>query len=174
MIGRVGLNSFTAQLRFDVNGLYGSVKNPASIVIYSRPTEGVGNFVALPTSYDSLTNEVYAVVSEFSEFVLGSNQDALTTALRPQELVTAFSLAQNYPNPFNPSTTIRYGLPHRSIVSLVVYNILGQKVSSLVQEAQDAGYHEVRFDGNNLASGVYFYRLQAGSFVQTRKLLLLR
>jgi uncharacterized repeat protein (TIGR02543 family) len=84
------------------------------------------------------------------------------------------SLLQNYPNPFNPSTTIRYGLPHKSQVSLMVYNTLGQLVSQLVQGEQEPGYHEVRFDGTGLSSGVYFYRLQAGDFVQTRKLLLLR
>lgn len=89
-------------------------------------------------------------------------------------LPTQFELQQNYPNPFNPTTTIRYGLSQRSDVSLEVYNILGQKVGSLVNEIQDAGYHEATFDGSALASGVYYYQLQTGSFVQTKKLLLLR
>jgi dienelactone hydrolase len=82
-----------------------------------------------------------------------------------------FSLRQNFPNPFNPSTTIRYGLPHQSNVSLDVYNTLGQKVTELVNESQDAGYHEVRFDATGLASGVYFYRLQAGGFVNVKRLV---
>jgi hypothetical protein len=86
----------------------------------------------------------------------------------------AFDLRQNYPNPFNPSTTIHYALPARSPVTLSVYNTLGQQVSTLVNENQEAGYHDVKFDGSNLASGVYFYRLQAGDFVQTKKLLILR
>ena len=92
----------------------------------------------------------------------------------PKETPTVFGLDQNYPNPFNPSTTIRYGLPHKSQVSLMVYNTLGQQVALLVQGEQEAGYHEVKFDAQNLPSGVYFYRLQAGTFVETRKLLLLR
>jgi hypothetical protein len=85
-----------------------------------------------------------------------------------------YSLSQNYPNPFNPSTTIRYGLPSRSHVTLAVFNTLGQRVTTLVQGEQEAGYHEVKFDASELASGVYLYRVQAGEFVQTRKLLLLQ
>jgi len=85
-----------------------------------------------------------------------------------------FQLCENFPNPFNPSTTIRFGLPNRSHVLLTIYNTIGQKIAELVNGDIEAGYHEVQFDGSRLASGVYFYRLQAGSFVETRKLLLLR
>jgi probable HAF family extracellular repeat protein len=86
----------------------------------------------------------------------------------------SFALYQNYPNPFNPSTTIRYRLAQRSQVTLEAFNILGQHITTLVHETQEAGDHEVKFDGGNLASGVYFYRIHAGDFVQTKKLLLLR
>ena len=87
---------------------------------------------------------------------------------------TQYVLRQNYPNPFNPSTTIKYELPKSSMVRLSVYDILGREVSVVVNERKNPGSYEVKFDGSSLASGVYFYRLQAGSFVQTRKLLLLR
>ncbi len=100
---------------------------------------------------------------------------ALSVQQRPTVCSPAyFVLEQNYPNPFNPSTTIRYGLPQRSAVQLVVYNTLGQQIATLVQEETEAGYHEVKFDGSGLSSGVYFYRLTAGSYIQTRKLLLVR
>jgi len=94
--------------------------------------------------------------------------------LLPGEQAQEFSLDQNYPNPFNPSTTIRYGLPKRSHVTLTVLNILGQPVATLSQGEQEAGYHEVRFEGSGLSSGVYLYRMRAGSYTETKKLLLLR
>jgi photosystem II stability/assembly factor-like uncharacterized protein len=85
-----------------------------------------------------------------------------------------YVLHQNYPNPFNPSTTIKYELPKASQVTLTLYDVLGRQVSVLVNERREAGYHEVKFDGSGLSSGVYFYRIEAGSFVETRKLILLR
>jgi predicted esterase len=90
------------------------------------------------------------------------------------ELPNVFELAQNFPNPFNPSTTFRYGLPSRSHVTLAVFNTLGQQVAQIQNGEQEAGYHEVKFDGSGLSSGVYFYRIEAGSFLETRKLLLIR
>jgi hypothetical protein len=93
---------------------------------------------------------------------------------RSGNLPERFVLEQNYPNPFNPSTTIRYDLPYTTVVGLTVFNALGQQVATLAQGEQAAGVHEVRFDASGLSSGVYIYRLSAGQFVQTRKLLLLR
>jgi hypothetical protein len=81
----------------------------------------------------------------------------------------SFSLSQNYPNPFNPSTTIRYGLPHRSNVTLTVFTLLGQEVKTLVVGEQPGGIYEVRFNATGLASGMYLYRLSAGEYVATRK-----
>jgi photosystem II stability/assembly factor-like uncharacterized protein len=90
------------------------------------------------------------------------------------EIPRAYILCQNYPNPFNPSTTIRYGLPERSRVTLSVFNILGQQLAEILRGEEESGYHEVRFDASGLASGVYFYRLEAGEFIQTRRFVLVR
>jgi hypothetical protein len=90
------------------------------------------------------------------------------------QLPKEFALTQNYPNPFNPSTTIKYDLPIDSRVSLKLSNILGQEVVTLVNEEQKAGYKSVEWNASSMASGVYFYRLQAGEFVSSKKLLLLK
>jgi hypothetical protein len=85
-----------------------------------------------------------------------------------------FTLEQNYPNPFNSSTTITYELPNRCNVTLKIFDILGREVSTLVKDEKAAGKYSVRFDGNNLASGIYFYKLQTGTFSQTKKLMLMK
>jgi len=85
-----------------------------------------------------------------------------------------FSLSQNYPNPFNPSTIINYELPKISKVTLKIYDILGREVKTLVDSEQLSGKYTTEFDGSNLASGVYFYRINAGNFVQTKKMMLLK
>ena len=93
---------------------------------------------------------------------------------RDMELPKSFSLSQNYPNPFNPVTEIRYALPNDCYIRLEVYNTLGQKVTSLVGGKQKAGYKIVKWDASSFSSGIYFCRLQAGEFVQTRKMILLK
>ena len=85
-----------------------------------------------------------------------------------------FELSQNYPNPFNPTTTINYTIANSDKVKLAVYSLLGTEVAVLVDEAQSAGLHTARFNAHNLASGVYFYKLQAGNQVITKKMMLLK
>jgi hypothetical protein len=86
----------------------------------------------------------------------------------------SYSLSQNYPNPFNPSTTIRFALPKSGHVELKVYNTLGQEVATLVNEEKTAGTYSAQWNASSVASGVYFYRLKAGEYNETRKLLLMK
>jgi hypothetical protein len=97
---------------------------------------------------------------------IGGNKEA--------SLPIAFGLAQNYPNPFNPSTTISYQLPKQSQVEISVFNALGQKVTTLVNEVQEAGYYTVTLNASNLSSGVYFYNIKSGDFSLTKKMLLMK
>ena len=84
------------------------------------------------------------------------------------------NLLQNYPNPFNPVTDIKFTLPEAAKVTLKVYNIIGQELAQLVNGVEEVGYHSIKFEGSELPSGTYIYRLQAGNFVQTKKMVLLK
>ena len=86
----------------------------------------------------------------------------------------SFQLEQNYPNPFNPVTTISYLLPSRSEVLLIIYNLLGEEIVRLVDEIQPTGLHRIIWDASDVSSGIYFYKIQAGDFVQTKKMVLLK
>jgi len=99
-----------------------------------------------------------------------------TDTLHPVEeaLPTEYALETSYPNPFNPTTTIRFDLPQADHVTLKVYDVQGREVATLVSGSLSAGRHRVAWDANGLASGTYFYQLRAGSFIQTRLMLLLK
>jgi hypothetical protein len=130
------------------------------------------------TRMNSLTGIVYYSFNQY-KFVPRTDADfqgvVLGIDLRREEILpSAFALEQNYPNPFNPSTNIRYDLPMGGAVSLRVYDLLGREVATLVNETQAPGRYTVRFDGSALASGIYFTRLQAGSLVTMRKMILVK
>jgi hypothetical protein len=111
---------------------------------------------------------------ERSKLTSEASTRVVTGVTSAVELPVTYNLFQNYPNPFNPSSTIRIALPEAANVTLVVYNILGQRVRTLVDERMIAGYQNIHFDGSGCASGVYFYHLRAGTFVASRKMLLVK
>lgn len=84
------------------------------------------------------------------------------------------SLSQNYPNPFNPVTTIAYQIPKEGLVNLKIYDFLGKEIAILVNEVKNSGKYAVKFDASNIASGIYYYRLQSGSYFDTKKMILLK
>jgi len=114
------------------------------------------------------------------EYLLGCEIDGriygsvITSVKNKNELPTHFILYQNYPNPFNPSTRIKYSISKGSFVTLKVYDILGKEITTLVNEEKPYGNYEVIYDGSNLTSGVYFYKMQAGSFIDTKKFILIK
>jgi len=112
----------------------------------------------------------------FIDPVTGNFVDKLTKVEKDETvgIPASFTLYQNYPNPFNPTTTITYDIPMRANVKLIVYNVLGQEVAILVNELQEAGRYNVKFDASGLPSGVYFYKLEAGKYVEIKKMILMK
>jgi photosystem II stability/assembly factor-like uncharacterized protein len=156
--------------------------------LYAGTSKGVfytGNkLINWIAANDGLMNtDVHALSSCYNlELIAGTDDwiwrrplSEMTGIKQPSiEVPTRFSVSQNYPNPFNPTTVINYQLPVNSAVTLKIYDVLGRKVAALVNGRQNAGYYNTTFNGANLPSGVYFYRLEAGTYHDTKKLLLLK
>jgi hypothetical protein len=115
---------------------------------------------------DSLTKSNIVVMKLDQKFGTGVNDD--------YQFLNSYELSQNYPNPFNPSTNIQYAISSRQLISLKVYDILGNEIATLVNEEKSAGQYEVEFDGTGLPSGIYFYQIKADSFIETKKMILLK
>ncbi len=138
-----------------------------SVLLLDEDNQRIENFVV--TNSD---NRIFKLIIGTENFI-----KEITNNFNSQ-LPTEFYLAQNYPNPFNPTTTISFAIPAQSTVKLSLYNIIGEKVAELINDEISAGYYSINFDansvGNGLVSGVYFYRLVANDFVETKKFILLK
>ncbi|NUM68048.1 T9SS type A sorting domain-containing protein [candidate division KSB1 bacterium] len=106
--------------------------------------------------------------AEWEDYITGVSQK------HPRTVATGFVLEQNYPNPFNPSTSIAFALAKTGEVRLEIYNALGQRLATLVNGKLPAGQHQVVWDAQNVPSGIYFYKLEAGAYQQTRKMILMK
>lgn len=131
------------------------------------------------TITDSLgitTMEQFLSLLDASGALINGRMYGTFTAVAPDPLTlpNAVHLDQNYPNPFNPTTTISFSIPRTTFTTLKIYNTLGQEIATMVSESLNPGTYSKQWNANGVASGVYYYRLQAGDLVQTRKLLLLR
>jgi hypothetical protein len=158
--------------------------NPDAIFFITQnwnPSGGSGVYNNSPTGvwYDgsnwAIFNQDIAPMPEGADFNIYLANDGVTGVEdRNDVVVERFRLEQNYPNPFNPSTTITYQVPENSFVSIKVYDVLGKEVTSLINEEKSVGSYEVEFDATSLPSGIYFYRLQAGNYTTTKKMILLK
>ncbi len=185
------INTDSTQLFFKENGTTTWTKLVISKIV--EDTTNLGTLysadLSSTTHYDSAGIDLkFHVVDQSgnsSDWVLepafgvgkfsgGNSPATAVNTANNKNLPTVFALNQNYPNPFNPTTTISFALPSRSFVSLKVFDILGREVSTIVSGELQAGSYTRQWNASTFASGVYFYRLQAGSFVQTRELVLLR
>ena len=122
---------------------------------------------------DETGNEINEKLKPGEEITISKttiNKLKVTGELIPNE----YALEQNYPNPFNPSTTIKFHIPELSFVTLKVYDVLGNEIATLVNEEESIGSFDIEFGAAALPSGIYFYRLRAGSFVETKKMVLMK
>lgn len=178
---------------FNSPDYFSSVSHPsaATISINIVQMTGTGKTITTDTMnitaihfkklHVSDTSTIHPVLVQFfsplsaTQWNIGSWKDYTPTAIdNKTESPNNFELMQNYPNPFNPTTTIKYQIPTSSLVTLKIYNVLGQEVATLVNEMEGTGNYTIKFNADKFASGTYFYRLQAGSLVETKKMLLLK
>lgn len=180
-----GSNNVLTSLVYNNSILVGIYALNGSTVLTTK-NEG-GSWQDVSTGTSGNPNWAYADVRSFlnynGTFLVGSYGKSIYSVPFSQiigikqissVIPDKFKLEQNYPNPFNPATNIKYQISKNSFVSLKVYDALGREVSTLVDEKQNAGIYEVTFDGSNLNSGVYFYRISADNFKETKKLLLVK
>ena len=126
------------------------------------------------------TTYVYSLTSSQGRIFAGTSNsgayfyDDLTGIFSNTLTANEFRLEQNYPNPFNPVTNLEFGISKLGFVSLKVYDISGKEIKTLVNEIKQPGIYEIEFDGNNISSGIYFYKLEAGNFVRTKRMLLVK
>ena len=159
-----GTTSSVAGELVDSNGTVVAVNNSTSNNPFTLTAPGPGNYTINagfknpnPRRWDSAM-----VVINITD--VGNNT----------MMSTGYKLFDNYPNPFNPSTMLRYSIPDVSFTSLKIYDAISNEVAVLVNELKSAGTYEIKFDASNLTSGIYFYQIKAGSFIETKKMVLLR
>jgi hypothetical protein len=131
---------------------------------------------SLRTQYAGLpwTLQPTALTFDPNGWILHQNGTAVGVSDGTSPTPASFALDQNYPNPFNPSTTIRYQVPTAGVVTLKVYDVLGREVRTLVNEHKSVGTYAVSFDGAGLASGMYVYQLRSGSYVSTKRMVMVK
>ncbi|HEX7356601.1 MAG TPA: T9SS type A sorting domain-containing protein, partial [Ignavibacteriaceae bacterium] len=157
------------------------VQSKNSIVAYENlsyqvNTAGIGNrTVRIRLIVDpNFMDAKFSLSKIFSDGAPLSKSKFNEVNWRGLNTVDRYDLSQNYPNPFNPSTTIKFQIPKDSFVSLKVYDILGNEISTLINEQKAQGRYEVNFNASSLASGVYVYKIQAGGFISSKKMMLLK
>lgn len=174
----LGPSGTTFSVPVEVTVPYDSENLPAGVaeedLVLLRFNESTATWDELDSEVDTENKLIRGFTTHFSGFAAGEKLEVTDAEDIRLSLPTEFALEQNFPNPFNPSTQIQFALPEQSRVSIQVFDMLGRQVASLVNEVRAAGMHLVTFDAKNLASGIYMYRIQAGSFVQTKRMTLVK
>ena len=145
-----------------------------SLIFRNQFSDRVYSVNVMPSIDGNYSFEVLAGTRDSKVICLSGGADLVTSADLTEEIPTEFILHQNYPNPFNPSTKIEFQIPKPGFVNLKVYDILGSEVTILINEHMQPGNFVFDFDASTLASGIYFYSLNVGEFVSTKKMVLMK
>jgi hypothetical protein len=169
-INDIAINSAGYIFVSTVEGIYRSIDNGKNWTVF-------GDGLDLDSYYiDPLTinNDGYIFVGTQADGVYRSTESTITSISSTENIPSEYNLFQNYPNPFNPTTKIEFGLPEDAQVQLIIYNILSEKVKTLIHKEMRAGYYSHEFNASFYASGIYIYRLIANDFVDVKKMLLVK
>jgi hypothetical protein len=159
---------YTWNAELNNKGLVAVNPDPYMTVYYSLPDE-----IKSPTDVEIVSGNFWVLDFE-TKRLYKLKEDSTTSNVNKTVIPNESILSQNYPNPFNPSTTINFQIPKEGYVTLKVYDILGREVATLVNENKTAGYYNVTFDASKLSSGVYIYKITANSFIQLKKMLMIK
>jgi hypothetical protein len=171
-------NSATMKVTAYMNGIYVGFNTRTATIPGTWPVDTLR--CSFPQGFDSVVVHYFLpppTCQDYGVIYMADNMRVTplsTSVISEGELPVLFTLKQNYPNPFNPSTIISYQLGTKSYVTLKIFDVLGREAATLVNGIEQPGYKSVNFNAGNLVSGVYYYRLQAGNFIETKKFVLLR
>jgi predicted GH43/DUF377 family glycosyl hydrolase len=176
--GYIPLKPLIIDSLFHINTNF-KILNPPSLFTAIQPFDDIKiQILFQPKQAGSYTDTLYISSNDTSQLikkiVLTGQSTATDVEKNSSALPLRFDLSQNFPNPFNPTTVINYSVPKAGFVNITVYDLLGREVKTLVSEEKAAGNYTVQFSGSSLASGIYFYRMQAGDFMQSKKMILLK
>ncbi len=170
------LNSFSAA-QSNVDGTIVDLPGGGGGSIRDVNVDAAGNVMIVNSSFEAL--RIYSPegangYSTVSSTLIDVDNGTVGVEEISSKLPTEYSLEQNYPNPFNPTTKIRFSIPNNEVVKMTIYNSLGEEISTLINETLAAGSYEVNFDASELSSGMYFYKINAGNYSYTKKMMLLK
>ena len=169
----VGMRNSIAKLKPTVM-IPGHIQELLHVYVPSDPRSRVPYSWALRVVDEPIVAEVQVMAGGERYLFSEEGREVTVEESEKAKVPSSFSLSQNYPNPFNPITAITYDLPKTSDVTLTLYTITGQKAAVLLDGYQESGHHRILFDGAGFGTGVYLYRLEAGTFVETRRMVLIK
>ena len=151
-------------------------ENPEDVTISAGDSVSISLLLITPNELGHFTADIILNSNDPASLIKTIQVviDVVTGVEEENSLPTVYSLYNNYPNPFNPATTIKYDIPEQSYVTIKIYNIVGEEVVTLLNEEQNAGRYQIQWNATQLASGVYFYRIQAGQFSDTKKMIMMK